>query len=164
MGRTTPLTRCLVLNALALAFSLAHLLVDWHIGLFGASSQAVSGSQAALLWLASFLYAGWGLGLAAAARGARAGLLSLVTLSAGWAALGNGLPLVFCLPPCAGGYPHQDLTHVGSLLFGSWAAYARWQAARASEQPLGRGGWLFPAAGLVVVVALYALEAALTSP
>ncbi len=58
MERTTPLTRCLVLNALALTFSLAHRLVDWHVGLFGAPSQDLSALQAALLWLASVLYAG----------------------------------------------------------------------------------------------------------
>ncbi len=83
-------------------------------------------------------------------------------MSAGWAALGNGLPLVLCLPPCAGGYPHQDLlAHVGSLLFGGWAAYASWRAARASKQPLGHGGWLIPGAALVAVVTLYVLETAL---
>ncbi len=37
-GRAPLLTRCLQLNALALAFSLAHLLVDWHIGPFGKSA------------------------------------------------------------------------------------------------------------------------------
>ena len=36
-GRAVLLTRCLQLNALALAFSLAHVVADWHIGLFGAS-------------------------------------------------------------------------------------------------------------------------------
>ena len=45
-GRAPLLTRCLQLNVLALAFSLAHLIVDWHIGLFGASSQAMSAPQA----------------------------------------------------------------------------------------------------------------------
>ncbi len=106
----------------------------------------------------------WGLSLAAAARGARAGLLGLVTLSAGWAVLGNGLPLVFCLPPCAGAFPHQDIAHVGSLLFGGWAAYASWRAARASEQPRGRAAWTLPAVALPTVVALFALEAWLASP
>src|SRR5215211_5431209 len=93
-GRTVPLTRCLQLNVLALAFSLAHVIVDWHISLSGASSEAMSAS--------------------------RAGLLGLVALSAGWAALGNGLPMVFCLPPCPGAFPHQDIAHVGSLVFGGW--------------------------------------------
>ena len=163
-GRTVLLTRCLQLNVLALAFSLAHVVADWHIGLFGASSAAMSAPQAALLWLVSGLYAWWGLSLAAAARGARSGLLSLVALSAGWAALGNGLPIVFCLPPCPGAFPHQDIAHVGSLLFGGWAAHASWRAARASEQPPGRAAWALPAVALAAVVALFALQASLAPP
>src|ERR687885_763435 len=144
-GHTVLLPRWLQLNVLALAFSLAHVIADWHIGLFGASSEAMSAPQAALLWLISGLYAWWGLSLAAAARGPRAGLLGLVALSAGWAALGNGLPIVFCLPPCPGAFPHQDIAHVGSLLFGGWAAYASWRAARSSEQPPARAAWGRPA-------------------
>ena len=55
-GRAVLITRCLQLNVLALAFSLAHVVADWHIGLFGASSEAMSAPQAALLWLVSGLY------------------------------------------------------------------------------------------------------------
>src|SRR5215207_11574709 len=157
-GRIVPLT------ALALAFSLAHFLVDWHISLFGASSEILSVSQAALVGLVCFLYAWWGVSLAAAALGARAGLLSLATLSAGWSVLGNGLPLAFCPPPCASAFPYQDLAHVGNLLFGTWAAYESWRAARASPQPPGRGAWMLPGVALLTVVALFALEALLTSP
>ena len=156
-GRIVPL------SALALAFSLAHFLVDWHIGLFGASSESLSGLQAALIGLVCFVYAWWGVSLAAAAQGARAGLLSLATLSAGWSLLGNGLPLAFCPPPCASAFPYQDLAHVGNLVFGTWAAYASWRAARVSEQPPGRTAWMLPGVALVAVVALLALEALLTS-
>ena len=163
-GHAVLLTRCLQLNVLALAFSLAHVVADWHIGLFGASSEAMSAPQAALLWLVSGLYAWWGLSLAAAARGARAGLLGLVALSAGWAALGNGLPIVFCPPPYPGAFPQQDIAHIGSLLFGGWAAYASGRAAGSSEQRRGRAAWALPAVALAAIVALFALGASLASP
>src|SRR5215217_621044 len=90
-------------------------------------------------------------------------LLNLGTLSAGWSVLGNGLPLAFCPPPCASAFPYQDLAHVGNLLFGTWAASACWRAARTSEQPPGRTAWMLPGVALVAVVALFALEALLTS-
>lgn len=158
---TTVWPRWLWLNLLALAFSLAHLIMDWHIGLFGASSESISALQAALVWLVSLVYAWWGVSLAAASRGARAGLLSLLGLSAVWAFLGNGVPIVFCPPPCAGAFPHQDIAHIGSLLFGGWAAYESGRAFRTNVQPLGRAGWAIPGVALASVVALFALEATL---
>lgn len=157
IGMTNSSGRIVPLNALALALSLAHFLVDWHIGLFGASSESLGGVQAALIGLVCFVYAWWGVSLAAAAQGARAGLLSLATLSAGWSLLGNGLPIAFCPPPCASAFPYQDLAHVGNLVFGTWAAYACWRAARASEQPPARTAWMLPGVALVAVVALFVL-------
>ena len=155
--------RIVPLNARALDISLAHFLVDWQIGLFGATSEFLGGAQAALIGLVCFVYAWWGVSLAAAAQGARAGLLSLATLSAGWGLLGNGLPLAFCPPPCASGFLYRDLAHVGNLVCGTWAAYACWRAARASEQFPARTAWMLPGVALVAVVALFALLTLLTS-
>ncbi|MAG36924.1 MAG: hypothetical protein CL878_11875 [Dehalococcoidia bacterium] len=120
--------RWLWLNALALAFSLAHLLLDWHVGVFGASSDSVSVLQGGLLVLIAAVYAWWGLSLATAGRGQRSGLVWLLILSAGWAFAGNGLAILACLPPCV--FPYGDVTHLGSLVFGGWAAYETWQAMR----------------------------------
>ncbi len=42
-------------------------------------------------------------------------------------ALGNGLSILACPPPCGGAAPVGDLTHVGSLVFCVWALYESWR-------------------------------------
>lgn len=160
--RSAPLARCLPLNALALGFSLAHVLVDWHIGLFGASTPDLSGTQAALVGLVCALYAWWAVALAAA-QGTRSGLLALAVLSGGWSVLGNGLPLFLCLPPCDDAFPYQDLAHAGNLLFGAWAAYESWRAAWPVERPRDRREWSLSSVALGLIVVLFAVQTALDS-
>ena len=48
------------LSAAALGLSLFHTLVDWYIGLFGATSQVLTPAQAALAWVTAALYGWWG--------------------------------------------------------------------------------------------------------
>ena len=78
------------LAAAALTFSLFHTLVDWHIGLFGGTSQDLSPQQAALAWVTAALYGWWGWSLASAAA-QRSYVASVVVLTIGWALAGNGL-------------------------------------------------------------------------
>ena len=151
----------LPLHGLAIVFSLAHLILDWHIGLFGPSSPQLSVRQAALVWLVCLAYGWWAMALGLATQGHRAGLTSLLVLSAGWTFAGNGLPIFACLPPCAGAFPYQDIAHLGSLLFGGWAAYATWRAMRASH---GAPGLVMPIMTVLLVAALFALEAMLAVP
>jgi len=47
------------LAAAALSLSLFHTLVDWHIGLFGGTSQVLSPQQSALAWVKAALYGWW---------------------------------------------------------------------------------------------------------
>lgn len=145
----------LPLSAASLGFSLFHVLVDWHIGLFGATSQVLSAPQAALAWVTAALYGWWGWSLANAAAGRRSFLASVLVLTAGWAFAGNGLVIAACPPPCPGGFPHQDIAHVGSLVLGAVGGYATWRGLR--EQP-GRIAWPPPVVALGFLIAAFALE------
>ena len=51
------------LSALALGVSLTHVLIDWHIGLFGAPSMHRSALQAGLVLLFGLVAAWWALAL-----------------------------------------------------------------------------------------------------
>ncbi|HET8626060.1 MAG TPA: hypothetical protein VFL91_01495 [Thermomicrobiales bacterium] len=121
--RAPLLARCLRLNALALAFSLTHVIADY--GLVGAAPQA---ALAGYLAIAGAVYGWWGWSLARAAGDGRSGLANLLALSGGWAVL-HGATFVFTpltnLP--------ADVIHFGSLLFGVWAAYATWRVLRAGR-------------------------------
>src|SRR5687767_3209238 len=114
-------------NALALVFSFVHYVQDWHIGLFGATSNDVSMAQAALVIVSALIYGCWAVSLVVAALGNKCGLLSVVIINIGWAFAGNGLVIAACPPPCQGAFPFQDIAHVGSLVFGIWGAYAAWR-------------------------------------
>ena len=106
-----------VSSAGAILFSFVHYLIDWHIGLFGETSEDVSILQAALVFLSGLLYAAWAVMLGSA-EAKRSHAAALLVFSGGWTFLGNGLVIFACLPPCEAGFPYQDIAHVGSLLFG----------------------------------------------
>lgn len=125
---TSPLTRCLQLNALALAFSLTHVIGDYAI-----LTAQMGGDALALPWylvLAGAVYGWWGWSLARAGAGSRSALYSLLALSAVWAAALNGGSLVFTPLTIL----LADAIHFGSLLFGLGAAYATWRRLR-TQQP-----------------------------
>ena len=143
------------LSAGALSFSLFHTLVDWHIGLFGATSQVLSAPQAGLAWVTAALYGWWGWSLASAAAGRRPYLVSVFVLTVGWALAGNGLVIFACAPPCPGGFPHQDIAHIGSLVLGAAGGLSSWLALR--EQP-GSISWPPLALTLALLIAAFALE------
>ena len=146
----------LTLHALALLSATLHAVVDWHIGLFGPTSSTLSLPQAGVAVGMSLVTALWALGLAWAARDEARGHVTVLIVALLWGFLGNGLVIAACPPPCADGFPYQDLSHVGSLVFGaaaSWASWRRWRASR------GDAGWLVPASVLAVITGLFALQA-----
>jgi len=120
---TPKLARCLQLNALALAFSLAHTVADY--GVIFATADFNTWGVAAYLGVASAVYGWWGWSMARAAAGSRAALPSLLALSGIWAVL-HGATFPFTSLT----YILADVIHFGSLLFGLWAAYATWRALR----------------------------------
>ncbi len=157
--RTSP---WLWLSALALGVSLTHVLIDWHIGLFGASSIHMSALQAGLVLLFGLVAAWWALALALASQGQKSALVSLLVLDISYTLLANGLAaLTACPPPCAGAFPYQDISHIANLLVGAWAAYATWKAVRTSAEPVKP---LVPVVTVALLVAVFAVQSVSAVP
>ena len=85
----------------------------------------------------------------AGARGNGSGVGSAGILGAGWAALTNGFPIVFCPPVCEEARPLSDIARVGSIVFGILLALvAIWSLWRARVRP----GWFMPAVAAALAV------------
>jgi hypothetical protein len=125
-GRASPLTRCLQLNALALAFSLSHVIVD--ISLFASGPGVSEWVGVGCVAVACAVYGWWGWSMAQVARDGRTGLSSLLVLCGFWA-VAHGASFVFT--PLTNYV--ADVIHFGSLIFGVWAAYATWRIMRANR-------------------------------
>jgi hypothetical protein len=92
----------LLVHTLAIGFSLSHLILDWHLDLFGSLiPTSLSVVQAFVLVIGAVVYASWAAALALASQGSRRGLITTLLLCA-VGGLGNGLSIVACLPPCSG--------------------------------------------------------------
>jgi hypothetical protein len=119
--RTSPLNRCLQLSALALAFSLSHVMADFVL----VAVQSAPGSWApvAIVGVAAAVYGWWGWSMGQAAVGSRSGLFSLLLLAGIWTAVLNGATVVYT--PITNVL--ADVIHSGCLLFGVWGAYAAWR-------------------------------------
>jgi hypothetical protein len=140
---TPPLSaRWLPAHALAIAFSLAHLSLDWGAQLLGGPlGAAINPVQLVVLVIGSGLYSSWASALVLAGQGRRWAMAATLPLCA-IGALGNGLSIIACPPPCGGAAPAGDLSHVGSLVFGVWALYESGRAlASRWERPVSTSWW-----------------------
>lgn len=146
----------LLLHTLAITAATVHAITDWHIGLFGASSSVVSPPQAGLAFGMSLLTALWAIGLGWAALEEARGHATVFIIALLWAFLGNGVVIAACPPPCLDGFPYQDISHVGGLVFGAAAAWVSW---RQLKQADGNPGWFMPVVTFGVIVGVLALEA-----
>ena len=138
---------------MAFSSSLSHLFVDFHIGLFGPSSLSMSLPQASLAAAFGVLYGWWAFSLGAARHGSSSGLVAAFAFAIGWAFCVNGLIAMLVAPPPSAGFPYQDITHVGSLIFGGAAAYGLWQ--KVHELP--EVGWraaCWPALPILIATSL----------
>ena len=138
----------LALNVAALAASLAHGFIDFHLGGFGASSSIISALQAGNILLICLVMGWWSLSLATAQSGTRPGLSGAFTLAIGWALLGNGTAFVLAPPP-APAFPYQDIAHFSSLIFGGLAAYT---TSRELKQPGVAISWRFIIIAVVLII------------
>ncbi len=130
----------LVLNVAAMSASAAHVLVDIHLGLFGASSSSMSLLQAMNIAFACLVLSWWVLCLAAASGAAPGALSGALILAAVWALLATGMAAVAAAPPPSDAFPFQDLTHLAGLVLGALAAVATWRELARNHTPgAGRG-------------------------
>jgi len=136
-------------NGAALMFSLAHLFIDTHIGLFGRTSLEMSGMTAVNILLSSLIFGWWAVALGLAGQQNRAGLVAALALSFGWAFLGNGLVAFVAAPPPSAAFPYQDLAHFGSFVCGGLAAVATWREVKAAA---GAFHWWLPGGAIVLTV------------
>ena len=133
-----PLQPFLWTQAGAIAFSYAHTIMDWFVGLFGTDRAVLSPSAAVLLGLDALVYAAWAIALALALRGDRAWMAAVLIFTFGWALLVNGGSILFCLPLCSALAPYADIAHLGSLIFGGWASVVAWRRLRQGDAAVAR--------------------------
>lgn len=120
----------LLAHSLAVGFSRMHVILDWHLDLYGPLIKtSLSTVQALVLVRGAAVYAAWAASLVRAAQGNRRALMATIELRA-LGGLGNGLAIAFCLPPCSGAAPFGDLSHIGSLVLGVWGIAESWRALR----------------------------------
>lgn len=134
------MTRVLAQSA-AVTASLAHVLLDFAIGLYGTS--LVSALQVANIVVYALVYGAWSWTLASTGAAALTAQFVLALL---WTLFAQGIAgFAACPPPCGGALGFQDLTHLASVLAGAWAAYA-------TLGPSRRAGLRWDAAGAVAVL------------
>ncbi len=138
----------LIFSAAAMAASLAHVLIDYHIGLYGRSSAVMQPWQAGNLLCTSLVYAWWALILGMVYGMSTSGSASALMMAGGWGLLWNGAIGLVVSPPSRA-FPYQDITHIANILLGGLASYFIWQNVRAYQDPID---WLMPSIALGVVV------------
>jgi hypothetical protein len=144
----------------AIAFSYAHAVLDWFVGLFGTDRGYLSPKAATFLGLEGVLYAGWAIALALAMRGERSWMAIVLVFTFGWGFLANGTSIVFCLPPCAALAPYGDVVHLGTLIFGAWGSLEAWSQVRRPGGAIARGSVLLAILLLATLSVLASLLAA----
>jgi hypothetical protein len=147
-GRDWRMPAWLWIGLAAMFVSVLHIIIDFGVGLFDLHGT-LSPAEAATLVGIALIQLWWAVSFVAGARGDGGGVASAGILGAGWAALTNGYPIVYCPPMCQQARPLSDLGHVGSITFGILLALvAIWSLWRARVRP----GWFMPTvAGALVI-------------
>jgi hypothetical protein len=148
-GTTAP--KWLVWSSIALVATLAHTLIDMHIGLWGESSDEMNAIQAINSLGQGAVYGWWILAVAFALQGDRWAMRSVLLFAAVNAFLFHGLIAIVAAPPPSAAFPFQDIAHVSSLLTGAAAAILIRR--RLSEMQPGGRKYLFIGAGALILLA-----------
>jgi hypothetical protein len=147
-GRDWRLPIWLWLGLATMFVSVLHIIIDFGVGLFDLHGTLTLAEATTLLGVA-IIQIWWAVSFMAGARGNGSGVASAGILGAGWAALTNGFPIVYCPPVCEEARPLTDVGHVGSIVCGVLLALVCvWSLWRARVRP----GWFMPAVAVIVVV------------
>jgi hypothetical protein len=122
-GRDWRMPLWLWVGLATMFFSVLHIILDFGVGLFDLRGT-LSGSEAATLVGVALIQLWWAISFMAGARGNGSGVASAGILGAGWSALTNGYPIVYCPPVCQEARPLSDVAHLGSIVFGFMPAVA----------------------------------------
>lgn len=124
-------------TALAFFATLAHVLIDVHIGLWGETSDEMSLLQAVNAMARAAIYGWWLLVTVVALNGDQWALRSALMFAVVYAVFLNGLAAFAAAPPPSAAFPYQDVAHGLSLVIGGVAALSIWASIRRAT-PGGR--------------------------
>ncbi len=145
-------------TAAALVASMVHVLIDFHIGLYGETSSQMSSLQAVNLSLTSLVYGWWIWSITIAVSGDRSAFVSALVVAAMWAFLWNGVIGLVVSPPPSSAFPYQDLAHLSSIVFGAGASAAIWRAIRSVESEVS---WTLPIVTCVILILAFVVQSIL---
>lgn len=147
-GRDWRMPAWLWVGLATMFVSALHIIIDFGIGLFDLHGPLALTEASTLVGVA-LIQVWWAISFIAGAQGNGGGVASAGILGAGWAALTNGFPIVYCPPVCEEARPLTDVGHIGSIAFGIMLVLvATWSLWRARERP----GWFMPAVAAALVV------------
>ena len=147
-GRDWRLPVWLWLGLVTMFVSVLHIVIDFGVGLFDLHGT-LSLTEATTLIGVALIQLWWAISFMAGAQGHGSGVASAGVLGAGWAALTNGFPIVYCPPVCAEARPLTDIGHIGSIVFGILLALvAIWTLWRTRTWP----HWFLPLVAIALVV------------
>ena len=147
-GRDWQMPLWLWVGLATMFFSVLHIILDFGVGLFDLHGT-LSATETTTIVGVALIQLWWAISFMAGARGNSSGVASAGILGAGWSALINGFPIVYCPPVCEEARPLTDLAHIGSIVFGTLLALvAIWSLWRAQARP----NWFMPAVAAALVV------------
>ncbi len=113
--------------------------------------------------LIGLLYTWWAWVFAKAVGGTKSWLVGLMVFDVLWVG-GNGLTIVYCLPPCGSVPFYADALHVGNFILAPLATYFAYRAMRRISVP---GSWLVMVGNIIImlafVIAIIAVLASLSN-
>jgi len=145
-------------TAATLLASLAHVLIDSHIGLYGETSLQMSLLQAANVLLTSLFYGWWIYAVGVASAGNKSALVSTLVIVVAWVLLANGVAALAVAPPPSSAFPYQDIAHVSCIVFGVGASAAIWRARRSIA---GEVSWTMPVTTGIILLLAFVVQSVL---
>ena len=139
----------------ALMAALTHVLIDYHIGLFGEHSSRMALIQALAALSVALLFGTWAAAIGAAGAGGADALRVVFWFTVVEAALLNGALGFVGAPPPADAFPYQDVSHGASLTAGVVAAVRIRRALQA--QTIRERRWLTYGVSVLVAANLIIL-------
>jgi hypothetical protein len=142
----------------ALLASLAHVLIDSHIGLYGETSSQMSLLQAANVLLTSLIYGWWVYAVGVTSAGNKSALVSTLVIVVVWVLLVNGVAALAVAPPPSSAFPYQDIAHVSCIVLGVGASVAIWRARRSMA---GEVSWSIPVTTGIILLLAFVVQSVL---